>query len=88
MQNLAVENNYTLEEYAELEKETEERLEYFEGNVWSMAGASPTHEELVANLITELKRGNVGITIRFINRDFNAQIRTEYPTTASAQTAL
>lgn len=55
MQNLAVKQNYTLEEYAELEKSSEERLEYFEGNVWSMAGASPTHEEIVANTITEFK---------------------------------
>lgn len=55
MQNLAVKQNYTLEEYAELEKASEERLEYFEGNVWSMAGASPPHEEIVANTITELK---------------------------------
>ncbi len=46
---------YTLEEYAELEKNAEERLEYFEGHVWSMAGASPTHEDIVSNVITELK---------------------------------
>ncbi len=50
MQNLAVKNEYTLEEYAELEKNSEERLEYFEGNVWSMAGASITHETIISNL--------------------------------------
>ncbi|CAN5306012.1 Uma2 family endonuclease [soil metagenome] len=55
MQNLAVKNEYTLEEYAELEKNSEERLEYFEGNVWSMAGASDTHEDIVINIGTELK---------------------------------
>jgi Uma2 family endonuclease len=55
MQNLAARQNYTLEEYAELEKSSEERLEYFEGNVWSMAGASPNHEAIVANLIMRLK---------------------------------
>lgn len=55
MQNLAVKNEYTLEEYAELEKNSEERLEYFEGNVWSMAGASPSHEDIVINIGTELK---------------------------------
>ncbi len=55
MQNLVVKNEYTLEEYAELEKNSEEKLEYFEGNVWSMAGASPTHEDIVSNTITELK---------------------------------
>ncbi len=55
MQNLAVEHKYTLEEYAELEKNSEERLKYFEGNVWSMADASPKHEDIVSNKITELK---------------------------------
>ncbi len=50
MQNLAVKQNYTLEEYAELEKSSEERLEYFEGKVWSMAGASISHETIVSNL--------------------------------------
>lgn len=55
MQNLAVKQNYTLEEYAELEKNSEERLEYFEGNVWSMAGASSKHEDIVNNTATELK---------------------------------
>ncbi len=55
MQNLAVKHNYTLEEYAELETASEERLEYFEGNVWSMAGASDRHEDIVINIATELK---------------------------------
>ena len=55
MQNFAAKQNYTLVEYAELEKALEERLEYFEGNVWSMAGASDTHEDIVSNCITELK---------------------------------
>ncbi len=54
MRNLAVRQNYTLEEYAELEKSSEERLEYFDGNVWSMAGANPKHEKIVGNTITAL----------------------------------
>lgn len=54
MQNLATRQNYTLEEYAELEKASEERLEYFEGTVWNMSGASPHHEVVVGNTITAL----------------------------------
>lgn len=50
MRNLTVKRNYSLEEYAELEKSSEERLEYFEGNVWSMAGASIEHETIISNL--------------------------------------
>ena len=46
---------YSLEEYAELEKSSEERYEFYDGSVWSMAGASPKHEDIVSNTITELK---------------------------------
>ncbi len=56
------EHYYTLGEYAELEKVSEERFEYFKGNVWSMAGASPIHEEIVANIITELKNNLRGLS--------------------------
>lgn len=55
MRNLAVKNDYTLEEYAELEKSSEERLEYFEGNIWSMAGASINHETIVSNIDFSLR---------------------------------
>lgn len=55
MQNLAARQNYTLEEYAELEKSTEERLEYFDGNVWSMAGATLRHETIVLNTGAEIR---------------------------------
>ena len=51
---------YTLEEYFELEKSSEEKYEYFDGNVWCMAGASPEHERIVVNIgghLRELLRG-------------------------------
>ncbi len=75
MRNLAVKQNYTLEEYAELEKNSEERLEYFDGNVWSMAGASPLHEELVANLCAELKNRLRGKGCRV----FGSNLRVKVP---------
>jgi len=64
MRNLVAKNNYTLEEYAELEKATEERLEYFEGNVWSMAGASIGHETIVSNLDFSLRTALKGRSCR------------------------
>jgi len=51
---------YSLEEYFELEKNSEEKLEFWEGNVWSMSGASPVHERIVVNTgghLRELLRG-------------------------------
>ncbi len=38
MQNLTVKHQYTLEEYAKLEKSSEERLEYIEGDDLEYSG--------------------------------------------------
>ena len=46
---------YSLEEYFEIEKTSEEKFEYWDGNVWSMAGASPEHERIVSNAIFHLR---------------------------------
>ena len=70
-------HKYTLEDYIELEKDSEERWEFFEGEVWSMAGASPNHEETVANLITSLNNG-----LRKNKRDckvFGSNLRLKVP---------
>ena len=53
-------HKYTLEEYFEIERTSEEKYEYWDGNVWSMAGASPEHERVVVNVgghLRELSRG-------------------------------
>lgn len=46
---------YTLEEYFELERSSEERYEIWNGVVWSMAGASANHEYIVSNSIVHLR---------------------------------
>jgi len=46
---------YSLAEYFEIEKNSEEKYEYWDGNIWSMAGASPAHERIVSNMIFHLK---------------------------------
>ncbi len=46
---------YSLEEYFEIERNSGERYEYFDGNIWSMAGASPNHERIVSNGIFHLR---------------------------------
>lgn len=51
---------YTLEEYFELERNSEEKWEFWEGHVWCMSGASPVHERIVVNAsghLRELLRG-------------------------------
>ena len=46
---------YSLEEYFEIERKSEEKFEYWNGNVWSMAGASPEHERIVVNTGAHLR---------------------------------
>lgn len=45
---------YSLEEYFELEKSRNEKFEFWDGNVWSMSGASFAHNIIVRNLNTEV----------------------------------
>ncbi len=46
---------YSLEEYFEIEKNSEERYEYYDGKIWAMAGASQNHERIVSNAIFHLR---------------------------------
>ena len=50
----AIKQIYSLEEYLELEKTSEEKFEFWDGNVWSMSGASFSHNRIVRNLNTEI----------------------------------
>lgn len=45
---------YSLEDYFELEKSTNEKFEFWDGSVWSMSGASINHNLIVRNLNTEV----------------------------------
>ena len=45
---------YTLEEYLELDRHSEERLEYWDGEVFSMSGVSPNHNQIEINLTLAL----------------------------------
>lgn len=41
---------YTLEEYLELDRDSEARLEYWDGEVFDMSGSSPEHDQVESNL--------------------------------------
>lgn len=46
---------YTLEEYLELDKHSDERYEYFDGEVLSLNGGSINHERIIKNLLRRLE---------------------------------
>lgn len=45
---------YTLDQYFELEKSTNEKFEFSDGNVWSVSEASYIHNQIVMNLMTNI----------------------------------
>ena len=51
----AIKQIYSLEEYIELEKSKNEKFEFWNGNVWSMSGASYNHNRIVQNLNFEME---------------------------------
>ena len=55
---------YTVAEYQALEEQSEFRHEYFEGEVFAMAGASTTHNTLVLNCALALRVGLRGQACR------------------------
>ena len=65
---------YTIEEYIELEKSSEERYEYFDGEVFSMAGSSPEHAIIATNIAGEINAGLKGKNCRAINSDLRVKV--------------
>jgi Uma2 family endonuclease len=49
------ERRYTLEEYLELDRTSEERFEFWHGEIFCMSGVSEEHAEIETNLIASLK---------------------------------
>lgn len=69
------ERRYTLEEYFELERTSEERFEYWNGEVFCMSGASASHERILRNMI-------VNLTLKLSGRRceaFTSNIRIKVP---------
>ena len=49
-----LEKRYTLEEYFELERDTDEKYEYFDGQVFCMSGGSSAHERICRDTLIHL----------------------------------
>ena len=48
-------SRYTLEGYLALERASEERYEYFDGEVFNMSGGTFEHEQIVSNILHHLR---------------------------------
>ncbi len=69
------ERRYTLEEYFELERKSEERFEFRGGEVFCMSGVSPEHDQIESNLNYHLRRKLAGRSCRA----FLANVRIKVP---------
>ena len=70
------ERRYTLEEYFELERNSEERFEFWNGEVFCMSGVSSNHAQIEVNLIILLNSCFAGRPCRM----FPANMRIKVPT--------
>ncbi|GAC1400695.1 MAG: hypothetical protein NVSMB56_15830 [Pyrinomonadaceae bacterium] len=50
-----IKRKYTLEEYFELERKSEERFEYFQGEICAMSGVTPNHDQVQGNTYLALR---------------------------------
>jgi Uma2 family endonuclease len=66
---------YTLEEYLELDKNSDERLEYWDGEIFSMSGVSDEHDQIEGNLYLLLRLRLAGRNCR----PFLANMRIKVP---------
>jgi Uma2 family endonuclease len=63
------EPRYTIEEYLAYERESEERHEYLDGQIYSMAGESTQHADISVNVVRELSLQLKGTPCRVWTKD-------------------
>jgi Uma2 family endonuclease len=65
---------HTIEEYLELERVSEQRHEYQDGEILAMAGGSPQHSFIVANVIGEVRDALKGKPCRVAESNLRVRI--------------
>lgn len=70
---------YTLEEYIELDKNSEEKYEYFDGEVFAMSGGSPDHSRISVNVCNVLTQKLRGGTCEAFNSDMRIKVPAAFP---------
>ena len=70
---------YTLEEYFELERTSEERFEFWDGEVFCMSDASAAHNRIVANFIFFLRLKSQGRKCEIFPSDMRVKVPSAPP---------
>ncbi len=77
--NAIPKHRYTLEEYIELDRNSEERYEYFDGEVFAMAGGSIEHGTISANVVRALGNRLAGRQCRALTSDVRVKVPAAFP---------
>lgn len=72
-------HRYTLEEYFALELASEEKYEYFDGEIYNMSGGSREHEQIIANLIRHLGNKLSGRSCRVYPSNLRIKVPSQPP---------
>jgi Uma2 family endonuclease len=73
------ERRYTLEEYLELERISEERFEFWDGEVFCMSGASQAHDRIIVNFIVNLSTRLDSTECRLFSSDMRIKVPSAPP---------
>jgi Uma2 family endonuclease len=71
--------NMTIEEYIEFDKLSEERFEYFAGELFAMAGGSPEHSRICVAVSTALSNKLDGGPCEVFNSDMRLKVPLAQP---------
>ncbi|HZS07300.1 MAG TPA: Uma2 family endonuclease [Blastocatellia bacterium] len=73
------ERRYTIEEYIELDKNSEERYEYFNGEVFAMSGGSPDHARITGNVCSAIQQRLRGRNCEAFNSEMRIKVPAALP---------
>jgi Uma2 family endonuclease len=73
------ERRYTLEEYLELDRTSEERLEFWDGEVFCMSGGSRSHDQIIINCIVKLSARLGASKCRVFSADMRIKVPSAPP---------
>ncbi|HEX8196127.1 MAG TPA: Uma2 family endonuclease [Pyrinomonadaceae bacterium] len=79
---------YTLEEYLELDYLSEEKIEYWDGNIFTLAGASANHNQIQFNCILALGNKLRGKGCRIFPSDMRVKVPAYSPYRYAGLSAL
>lgn len=71
----AVRQRFSFRDYVELEEISNVKHEFLEGHVWAMAGGTPDHARIAANLITLLGTALRGKPCAVFSADLRVRVR-------------